>query len=166
MSGDEARLNPQIREVTIGVRNLRNIKIYPMSMADQTRFIKLIEEVLNTYFAQLKGEEELSADKLPAFIMSLTDVVGKNIKDLMNIVIDPEEISADDFFNDTTNTQMSEIVTHIVQDNFEEPSKNVMGLVKTFKNMFQLTRPSQQSLNDMLNIDSEISTEEVSEKED
>ena len=80
MSRDEAKLNPQIREVTIGVRSLRKIKIYPMSMADQTRFIKLVEEVLNTYFAQLEGEEELAVDKLPAFIMSLTDVVGKNIK--------------------------------------------------------------------------------------
>lgn len=166
MSGNNNRLNPQIREVDIGVRNLRKINIYPMSMADEVQFTKLIEEVLNSYFAQLgESEESLTKDKLSSLIMSLTGVIGKNIEQLITIVTDPKEITVDDFLKGTTNTQMSEIINRIVQDNFEEPAKNLISLTNRFKGLFQLTRQSPTSLSDTLNSDLRTFSESPLEKE-
>jgi hypothetical protein len=137
-----------------------------MSIADQAKFVSIIEEVLNVYFEQ-KGEAEgLTEDRLGAFITILTGILGKHVQKLMELVLDPEEITAEDYFKDVTNLQMSKIFMGIVEDNFEEPAKNVMGLVDRFKDLFLLTRPSPSFLNDTDNLDSRTSSENLSEKEE
>lgn len=165
-SGDMEKLNPQIRDAEIGTRSLRKIKIYPMSMADQTRFITLLEEVLNSYFKHKGKTDEIDEDNLVSFIMSLTDVLGKNVKDMIKMVLDSDEIKPDGFFENVTNTQMSEILTFVIEDNFEEPAKNVLSLFKKYKELFLLERQSPTSLKDMPNTTSDISSENHSEKGD
>lgn len=165
MTEDLKNLNPQIRTVEIGVRNLRNIKIYPMSIADQTKFISLIEDVLNSYFEHTQGEA-LTEGKLPLFIRSLTTILGRNIEKLIELVLDPDEVTPDEFFKSVSNLQMSKILALIIEDNFEDPAKNVIGLTSRLKGLFQLMRPSHSSLNDTLNTDSKIFSENPSEKED
>jgi len=165
MSGDEQKLNPQIRNVEIGVRNLRKITIYPMSLYDQTKFLGLIEGVMNSYFENTEGEE-LNQDKLMPFLLAIKKVIGSNIQEIMGIVLDEAELTPQAFFGDVTNLQMSKIVTFIFEDNFEESSKNVLSLVNRFKELFQLERLSPLSLKDTLNSDLTTFIEEVSEKED
>ena len=40
------RLNPQVADVEVGVRNLRKIQIYPLSVADQLATTDLITEAI------------------------------------------------------------------------------------------------------------------------
>ena len=42
------RLNPQVAEVEIGVRNLRKITIYPLSIADQLSTTDLVSEAIRS----------------------------------------------------------------------------------------------------------------------
>ena len=166
MNRENENLNPQIRDVDIGIKNLRKIKIYPMSMHDEAKFIKLVEEILNSYFTQLgEGEESLSKENLMPLIIAIKNVIGNNIQELIAIVTDVEEIDPKEFFKNTTNTQMSEIVNHIVRDNFEEPSKNFLSLANDFKSLFQFTRQLPESLSDTDNMISPTSIEELLEKE-
>jgi hypothetical protein len=168
MSGDEQNLNPQIRSVDVGIRNLRKISIYPMSMADQTAFIELLKGAIESYFALTaeKGKAGMDESDLLPFISSLTQMVGDNSKEFIKIVTDPDKVDPETFYEKVTNMQMSEIVKIIVEDNFEAPSKNVMSLSQTIQNLFQWKRPLPTSLNDTDSLDSTISTKDPSGKED
>jgi len=165
MSGDEQNLNPQIRTVEIGIRILRNIKIYPMSMADQAKFTDLLQEAITLFLEQAPGGK-LSDEIIVPLLGKMGKLVGENSKEFIKLVVDEEEIKADEFYGQVTNTQMSVIIKHIVADNFEEPSKNALSLFQTIKSLFQWERPSPTFLNDMGNTVSDISTEEPGEKED
>ena len=162
------KLNPQIREVEVGVRDLRKIKIYPMSMADQTAFIELIKGAIESYFELTveKGKKDMEDTDLLPFIAALTKMVGDNSKEFIKIVTDPDQVDPEEFYKDVTNAQMSEIVRIVVEDNFEDPAKNVMSLFQKVQNLFQWKRQLPTSLNDTVNLDSTTSTESPSEKED
>jgi len=159
------RLNPQIREIDTGIRNLRKIKIYPMSMADQSNLIEILKDAIESYLNLTADSGKFDEGDLLPFISSIAKIVAENSKQFIKIITDPDEVDYDIFFNEVTNTQMSEIIKIIVNDNFEKPSKNVMSLLPTIMNLFQWRRQSAMSLNDMDSLDSTISTKEPLEKE-
>jgi hypothetical protein len=165
MSGDEQLLNPQIKDVTYGTRDLRKFKIYPMSIADQKRLGTIVQGVLETYFAQTAGGE-ITEDNMIPFIQGITKIVGDNLHEVLKIVTDLKKSEIESFFEHSTNMQMTEIIEIIVRENFEKPSKNVKSLFETMKELFPLERLSPPSLNDIPSTTSVTSIEEVSEKED
>lgn len=166
MTDNTQDLNPQIRTVDVGIRNLRKIKIYPMSMADQSNFVELLKGAIESYLNLTAESGSFTESDLLPFIASVTKMVSENSKEFIKIVTDENEVNPDTFFDEVTNMQMSTIVKIIVDDNFEAPSKNVMSLLRTITNLFQWRRQSPMSLNDTDNSDSTISTEEPLEKED
>jgi len=125
------KMNPQIRTVNIGVRELRPIKIYPLSMADQTKMVDLIKGVLLRVFER---QEESDAND-----MQLAELVIKEIQEnlpvLLKYIVD-EEVPLEDL----TNFQFTEIVGHVYKDNFEDAGKNVKNLVEKMKKVFNFTR--------------------------
>lgn len=165
MSGDEQNLNPQIRTVEIGVRNLRKISIFPMSMSDQAKFTDLLQEALTAFFEQAPGGKLDEENLIPLFA-SLGKLVSKNSQEFIKIVTDSEQVNPKKIFGEITNTQMSLIIKHIVEDNYEEPSKNALSLFQTIKSLFQWERPSPTSLNDIANTVSSTSIPEDGEKVD
>ena len=51
-------LNPQIKEVKIGVSELREIKIYPLSIHSQQAMGEEIQKVLKNFFALTAQTDE------------------------------------------------------------------------------------------------------------
>ena len=158
-------LNPQIREIDYGVRSLRKLKIYPMSMSDQKKFGELFKKVVEEYLAQTPEGPMNQADLLP-FASFIVKLVGENIKEILKIITELRDNELATFFDDVTNTQMSQIIMAVVEENFESPSKNLIGLWETVAQLFPLERLSLPFSSDMDNGTSATSTQEDSEKED
>jgi hypothetical protein len=116
------KVNPQITEAEIGVRILRKIKIYPLSMADQLTITDVISEAMQAFFTmQDAGKEDIS----PEFIAFAVQLLKDNIDRIIEMVTgeDPEKVK-----KDLTNDQLSDIVTIVYTNNFEGPLKKVQSL--------------------------------------
>jgi len=137
MSDDLAKLNPRIREQEVGIRELRKIKIYPLSFKDQLDMTDLIANTVQEFFIK----ETMTDLKFAGFIARL---LNENLVKIIKLVCDedPEQV-----MYDMDNTQTTELIDTIVEINFESLSKNVQSLSKKIKSIFQLERSSQESVN-------------------
>ena len=153
------RINPRVREIDIGIRNLRKIKIYPLSMADQMKLTKIINESLQTFFNLDEKEGKEGQLQFAAYMVS---IIESNINKLLKLVC-PDETPSN-ILKEIDNAQLSEIVKCVYQDNYEQPVKNVTSLFPKEQLQSVLKRQSQPSVSDT-DIDSIISTEPASEME-
>ena len=156
------RINPRIRNVSIGIRNLRNIKVYPLSMHDQKQLIALVNKILKTLFEEEKKTEKTD-DKNLVFISHVVKVIEDNIEELLGYAAPDEDITK--FMKDIDNDQLSEIVGHVYRDNFGTPVKNVTSLFDPEQLQSVLKRQSSQSAVNM-GILSDTSSIEASKKAD
>lgn len=154
---DEKRLNPQITETDIGVRSLRTITIYPLSMADQLKMTDLITEALNAFFLQENKEDIV-------FVSFMIELIKKNLKRLLAMVADVKENK--DLLSDMTNYQASEVAKIIYEVNYESVAKNLKSLFEKVGNIFRSERLLQPFVKPTPSTDSMPSTEEAGEKEE
>lgn len=148
-------LNPQIEEVTIGVRELRKIKIYPLSMGDQLKLTSIIVDTLQKLFNEKEQSNFVFAETVRILI---SDNLGK----IMTFVTDEGE----ELLNDITNIQAVDIAELIFEMNYSVLEKKTKMLIEKVKKVFQLQKQPQTSSEDTPNTDLTISTEEVTEKEE
>lgn len=153
MATDELKmLNPQIVEVTIGIRVLRQIKLYPLSMADQLTLTSLIVETIQKLFAEKEGSNIEFANTLRLLI---SDNLGK----IMTYVTDEGEV----LLKDISNSQACDIAEQIYEVNYGVLEKKVVGLIQKIKKVFQLpgSQPisSEDTLNTELNTVSDLGIE-------
>ncbi len=150
----EARLNPEISKATVGVRELKEITVYPLSMADQLSMTNLISEAIKGFF-----EREDTSDV--EFAKFLSDLIQKNLETILTMITD--EGQAD--LGDITNNQAVEIAETVYEVTFGSLVKKVKSLLEKVKEQFPSGRPSLTSLGDMEDTDSKTSTDEPSETE-
>lgn len=159
---ENERLNPQITEVEVGKRTLRNITVYPMSLADEKLFGDVVQGALQKYFDQKVSDDEA---ELVGFVDFLIKLIEKNLIKILGLITD--DAKPKKLLEEMTNFQLSDLVMTIYEVNFEQPSKNAKSLLDKMKNLLLLSRGlSQQSLSDIPNTDSIISTPESSETGD
>lgn len=151
---DNEKLNPQIANATIGVRNLRTITIYPLSMADQLRTTDLISQALQQFV--LKGDLQDIA-----FVSFVVELIKENLAKILEMTTDEE---GDKLLQDMTNVQAMELAEMIWDMNYGSIAKNVKGLAEKVKSLFPSARQLPQSLNTTDSTDSKISSESPSEK--
>jgi len=149
----EKKINPQIVNVFIGSRNLRKIKIYPLSMGDQIKVTDLVESVLSQIGSD---DEEIQS------IAFIVEFIKNNIGEVIQYVVDEK---AEELLKEVTNMQIVEIANIIWKINYEEVLKNAVSLFNEAQNPFLSKRPSQQSVNDM-DIDLKTSTEKDTKMEE
>lgn len=116
-----SQTNPDIKEVLIGIRNLKKIYVYPLSMQDQFDLVEKLADAINAV-----GEgfdfNELTNEQAIEFIKKL---ITDNVTTILEYVTDDEERPQ---FNQMTNNQLFEIVDIIFSVNFEGVLKNSMNL--------------------------------------
>lgn len=154
---DRTQLNPQIANVTIGVRSLRKISIYPLALGDQLSVTNILKE---GFVAISAAEDDV---EMAGIVVGLLE---QNIPLILEFISDPEEIPTDDLIKDITNTQAVEIAEIVYEQNYASLIKKVKGLFeKIQKEMEKIPskRPLQPSVN-TTDTDSETSMEEDSEK--
>lgn len=149
------KLNPQIRELEIGIRDLRKVKVYPLSLAHQLSLDEIITKVIVKF--DIAGTGDLDPEVIMSFFFKL---VKDNIESIIGFVIDEEEI-----LKDITNEQLSKLVLIIYDVNYEPLIKNVQSLSEKIKAQFQLERPSQQFANVMDTAQTDSSSADILKEE-
>ena len=151
------KLNPQIEEVEIGVRQLRKIKIYPLSLADQIKITGLASGIIKNL---AKGKEASNAE----FLESLKIVLQENLGTVLAIITDDGE----KLLGEITNVQALVIGEIIYKNNFGVLEKKIENLLKQVGKTMKLDlgESSPESSDSIPNIVLNTSSEEVGEKVD
>jgi len=131
---EERKLNPQIVDVEIGIRSLRNITIYPLSMADQ---LKLTDVIVQAAMASVNGGQDMA---VPTFILQM---LQENVAKILSMVTDEDE----KLMSDISNLQAVAIADVLFEVNYGAVAKNFKSLSEKLKAMFQPERPLPQSVN-------------------
>ena len=133
------RINPQVGELEVGIRHLRTIKIYPLSVGDQLELSEVIAEALGQFFDKEATEIDL--------VMFIVDLIKQNLKKILKFVVDEDE-KPDSLLKDMTNAQAINAINMIYEMNYGENLKNAKSLFGKVKNLFvtEDTTASQQSL--------------------
>jgi len=134
MPGDDlSTINPKITEVEIGIRNLRKIKIYPLSIKDQKDVSDLVVEAINGFFATGDSEK-----KDAEFLNFLIELVSLNLLRILSIVTD--ENKPEKLLEEIDNEQLANIVEAIYEVNYKAVSKKVESLIEKGKKIFPSMR--------------------------
>ena len=136
------RLNPQIKDVEIGIRNLRSIKIYPLSVSDQLTATNLVTSALQVF---MTNKDVKNNDLL--FVAFMLEQIRTNASEILKMVLDETE-SPEAVLKEMSNEQMMVIVKAIYEVNYESLSKNVKSLLEKKKESVS-ERQSQQSVKSM-----------------
>lgn len=153
------RINPRIRSVEVGIRSLRKIKIYPLSMRDQKEVTRIINKALTSFFNIERKEGENEELVFASFIIK---VVEDNIERILGIVAPDEDIKK--LMGDIDNAQLSDIIRIVYTDNYGDPAKNVTSLFQMTKIESVLKRQQSPSAENIVATDLNTSLEEVSKK--
>lgn len=156
---DLKRLNPLINTTIIGKKELREIKLYPLSLADQLElsnlFIKTIQEI--------SGNKEVDSNF--DFAAIIRDALQNNLGKVLSLVTDEGE----GLLKEITNPQAIDIVEIVYDSNYGLLEKKVKDLVekirKTFKSP-QLRKSSPASSEPTLSTESKTFSENDTKKED
>ena len=143
MSDLEKLIGPKPEKVIIGIREFEELKIWPLSMADQLEVGKLFDEALMAILNEVRDNFTL------IIIQKATDF--------------DTEAKAKKALGKITNDQFVEICEKIYKMNFEKISKNVLSLLGRV-NLLDTGRPSPTSLNDTQDTESSTSQNSVTEK--
>ena len=124
------KLNPQIASLEIGIRNLRTIKIYPLSFGDQLEMTDLITGTIQKFLEE-RGEKLQEGNV--EFVQFIIDLLRNNLGRIIKLISDETE----KMLKEITNVQVVEMVDLIYKMNYEESSKNALSLFKKVKDSFR-----------------------------
>ncbi len=167
------KINPKCRKIEIGVRTLKDITIWPLSMADELSFSSKIVGLVDGYDEVIraaipKKEDIPSTDDFPeeqpnveALVATFViTAIKENLIELLEYVCE-EKVT----LSDIDNEQFVEICDVIFEMNFEGAVGKGMRLLEKVKNLFpQKTQSENSSLPPAT--DSNISSDSVTETEE
>lgn len=149
----QTKLNPQITTVEVGIKSLREVTIYPLSLADQTKTARILAKAFQEIMGRLASfgeEDEISegevsegevseGESLASMAKQLSDidvlefissVIEGNLEVVLGLVVDKNEKI---LMEELTNEQFYRLVEIIYEVNYESTSKNFVALVKRAK---------------------------------
>ena len=131
-------LQPDIKEISIGIREIKKRTIYPLSFAQQTR----VGTQLVSMFSSIvdSADEMTDMDFAKEIVMHLIQVIP-------DIIIDCSDITKEEFENDITNTQLLQIAEIIYSVNFEGVIKNGQSLLQKMQGALPQMSSSPSSSN-------------------
>ncbi len=116
----DTSMNPDIKTAKYGVRSLKEVTIYPLSIADQLKATEIISDVLIS-FSTIDTKEDMADTEVISFAVK---VVKNNLEKILSLVTETEVP-----FDDLTNNQLNDIVNIIFSVNYE-------GIIKNFQDLF------------------------------
>ena len=156
MSNDDMnRLNPLIKEVTIGVRALRSIKLYPLSMADQLSLSAILVKTIQEMYGKMTEDNIVFAE-------AIQKAISENIGKVLAFATDEGE----SLLKEISNEQALEIAEMIYDMNYGILEKKVKSLIEKIRKTFQSPTSLPQSSENTVNTDLKTSSEEIIEKEE
>ncbi|MDY0324791.1 MAG: hypothetical protein RBQ87_01290 [Candidatus Cloacimonadaceae bacterium] len=154
---DLDKMSPRCEKVIIGIREIEELEIWPLSMADQLDMSKMFDAALSAIIAG-------SSDDL-TFVMSVRKAIEDNLGGFLQMITDYDsDAKVKKLMKKITNDQFVEICEKVFLMNFERISKNVVSLLDRL-NISALGRLLPAPLNDTQDMESNISQDFPSEKE-
>lgn len=135
-----ANANPDIKTIHVGVRELRKVFIYPLSMNDQFQLL----EKLSTAIQKIAEGKQLDLKSNIEGVAFMKDVITENLEQILEYVTDLEERPE---LKEITNNQLYEIVNIIFSVNFESMIKNFKDLFQRAKGITEGMQISQDTAN-------------------
>jgi hypothetical protein len=146
---DMGKLAPRVEKVPVGIREIEEIEIWPLSMADQLEIGKLFDEAISAIVAQ-------SFDELTT-VMCIRKLIEENLSTVLMMITDYDtEPKVKKLMKKISNDQFVDICEKVYSMNFERISKNVSSLFGKI-GLSALGRLLPTSLNDTQNMESSIS---------
>lgn len=150
---DAAKLNPRIRKMLIGVKELKEITFYPFSRAVQTQMKTMLEEMFVTVLNamgtadNIRVSEDLnkaSKDYLLAktIIDTGLEQLMKNFAQVLTLST-CEEHKGDELLDDMDNEQIVEAAETILDMNFAGAIKKVPPAIAKWKSVFADLLPAK-----------------------
>ena len=155
---DFEKLNPQITTVEYGIRELKELTLYPMSVPDQMRLTDTIQKVLNEVFANktLNNVE---------FVKFLVGLIKENLLEILKLSTGLKKSELNSLLEDTTSMQAWNMAETIYRVNLGDILKNVKSLIEEVGALFPSMRQLPAFANDIPATDSSISPDSLSETE-
>jgi hypothetical protein len=132
------RLNPQVADVDIGIRTLRTIQVYPLSMADQLKMMDIVTKAIADQIPRLQ-ENDIE------MVTFITNLIKDNLGRIIGMVTDED---GDKLLEEMTNMQTASIVEIIYETNYGDVAKNFKSLFGKIGILFPMERPLPQFAND------------------
>lgn len=167
-----AKQNPRVSSVEVGLRDLSNIRIYPLSIGHEIEVSDLISETVTNFMSQ--GISDIDKSVVDFTLNTLI----KNLKKILELVTDNQDLrnegygSIDELMKDMDNDQLADIAEVIYKNNFARIAKKLKSSLKTILPAIlkmvpetDLREPSPESLTSTQDTDLSTFTEESSPKE-
>jgi hypothetical protein len=152
----ESNLNPQVKKIKIGKKELRDITIYPLSMTDQFKMTEVIQSAL-------EAMEGITLTSDAQVITVIIETIKANLGEMLEYITDPAEEAVS--FDEITNDQFYDIVDTVYKVNYEGAVKNFSDLFERVMSLLPSKRSVPTSVSDT-DIDSSTATDSALEKED
>ena len=136
MATNSAKMNPQISTVEVGIKVLREVLIYPLSVADQFKLTNIITGVIQEVASLEEEANEV------VIINLVVDAIKINLEKILVFVLDEKETIS---FEELTNAQLMEIVDIIFEANYENQIKNLKRLVEKARILWSSAESSPKS---------------------
>ena len=124
-----SRRNPRIKETEIGITEIRQIKIYPLSLAGEQCLYDMVEDV-KEHLKEMAGTDDNWQENIQ--LIELVDYaikfISKNLETILEFVTNGEDVK--ELINEIDNVQVVEIAKIIYFTNFDEVKKKVVTLVE------------------------------------
>jgi hypothetical protein len=157
---DEKRLNPDIRVITYGKKELKELTLYPLSIGDQFKVTDMITSVVQQL---VSGSREGQLNDL-VFMTAVMQALETNLGKILSLIADIPEDESKEIVNTLTNTQLLDIVESVWAVDYEPALKKGKNLFERGKSVFGSRRLSQSSSSASPSTDLKTSTEKAIEK--
>lgn len=150
------KLNPKVKEIEIGIRNFRKIKVYPLSAYDQLKLASFFSDAVAKFL-------EIAETSNLQIIEFVRNVLETNIEEILKMVTDYDE----DMLKEIDNEQLLSIVDVVYETNFASVmEKNESKVMTLIKNRLSSTKLSPILSEPIPNTESSMFTETALEKGD
>lgn len=157
---DDKKLNPEIKEIEYGKKEIKKLTLYPLSVGDQFTITDIINKIFMG-FAEVQSKGRMTEVTSIGLVL---EAIKENIYKIIMLVADVSEDKAKEIISNLTNSQLLDIVEIIWEVNFEPAIKKGRTLFEKGKSMFNSERLSPSSSNFTPNTDLKVSTDKPIDK--
>lgn len=154
---DEKALNPDIRTIQYGKKELHELTLYPLSIGDQFKVTDMVTTVVQDL---VKGTKEGQLNDM-VFMTSAMNALEKNLAKVLSLIADIPETESADIINKLTNTQLLTIIESVWAVDYEPALKKGKNLFERGRSVFDSKRLSPSSSSASPSTDLKTSTEKA-----
>ncbi|MDD2277361.1 MAG: hypothetical protein PHP56_12615 [Smithellaceae bacterium] len=126
-TGNDLIVRP--RKLSYGIRKVKTLDVWPLSIGDQGVLIQRIDEDMRKFFGRETGADGDSVVSNADFAMFGVKLLRENLKEIVRLVTGKEESEVDSILSDMTNKQADALIQIVWEENYADIIKNRKGLL-------------------------------------